>query len=99
MLASWGGPDAIAHSELTVAYVLGPLSFIVSGSILSWLMEINTQRCLLDDLHFNKISSIQAACDALTLPADLSARVCRYHSYVSLHHVDQTSRQLLFSGL
>lgn len=99
MLAGWGGPDSTSEIELTLSCMLGPLSSVVSGLILAKLMQVSEQQNCLEIVYANKMATINAACDGMELPQDLRGRINRYHSYMSFHQMDQSSQDMLFSGL
>eukprot|EP00928_Gymnodinium_smaydae_P028415 TRINITY_DN21678_c0_g6_i1.p1 TRINITY_DN21678_c0_g6~~TRINITY_DN21678_c0_g6_i1.p1 ORF type:complete len:828 (+),score=90.54 TRINITY_DN21678_c0_g6_i1:92-2485(+) len=89
MLVGWAGPNAISAIELVVICIMGPLSGCVTACVYAVCVSTVQQHWILDSRFAEQKELLNAACSGMKLNQDLRSRVCRYHSFLSMHHMGQ----------
>lgn len=94
MLVGWGNPDAFDDMEVSFQIAIGLISDCMMAYIYGMFVAAISFASILEDRFAERTAILHAACDNMHLPTSLRFRVCRYHSYLAMHHMGMESREL-----
>jgi len=94
MLVGWGGPPVATLREAVLCAVLAIAGCCIMAYVQGLIFLSVSRASVMEDHYAEQNAKINAACQTMHLTGSLRKRISRYHSFLTMTHMDSEARGL-----